>query len=639
MKQHYEMSEVQFEEMKNFYTKLGYTPIQVKALTDFCFGMRVKVNNNLPYNESWSFFPGFGRPPFSLPPRSVSMMGGMMSPSQMPAPPAAPAPRMSPSQMPLSQSAPAPAAPSPEKDRAFAAAMGRGIGCSAPSSVSMSQSMMPSCPAPSAEPKPVPVYESRNTAREAAVMPPILMNDQFSTAETHVNRENEVYSPLDDPQAIFSANVNTASWHYLRSKIEQKQRPDKNFVRVEEIINSYQYDLPKPENDELFSLSAEKCDCPWNKESELMFVGMKAKDVPVDVKQNLVLLVDVSGSMFSNWILVKMSLAAIISRLKKGDTLSIITYSSKTTVVAKELDGGDKTKCVEALTCIEGIGGGTYGSEGLEQAYQFLGERFDKNANNRVFIFTDGDFNFGITSEGSLREFISKKRESGIYLSIVGYGFGNFKDNKMETLAYNGNGNYTFVANPYDINDNLCDTLISNLVTVAKDVKISVELNPAYVSSYRLIGYEFRSLTQQEFNDTKKATDGIGSGHNVVALIEYTKGKAKKQYSSRYVSTKAKKYDDEFAFIEVHCKSPDDKNLEATKSITVKELEKADNENANAAKFLAAFGLCITDSKYRGTADKALLEKLLREFEQSGKYDTNKKYSHFDIIRKYIQSL
>ena len=140
----------------------------------------------------------------------------------------------------------------------------------------------------------------------------------------------------------------------------------------------------------------------------------------------------------------------------------------------------------------------------------------------------------------------------------MGYGYGNFKDDKMETLAYNGNGNYTFVSNPYDIYDNLCDKLISNLVTVAKDVKISVELNPVYVSSYRLIGYEFRALTQQEFHDTKKATDGIGSGHNVVALIEFTRGKAQEQFSSRYVTSNVKEHTDEFAFIEVHYKSTDD---------------------------------------------------------------------------------
>ncbi len=601
-REYYEMSEVQFEEMKSFYKKLGYTPLQVKILTDFCFGIKVRVRKELPYNESWSFPLRYenlqNRGIFKgMPPQSVSMMGGAMPPLPMGVSKVQSTAQPNGVQMPSQIEKPLMAMPAPE--RMFSS------------------------------------YES--SSDKAAAMPEIIMADSFNTAETHVNKENEVHSPLDDPKAIFSANVNTASWDYLRSKIEQKARPDKSFVRVEEIINSYLYDLPKPKNDELFSLTAEKCDCPWNPGSELMFVGMKAKEVPVGVRQNLVFLVDVSGSMQNQWILVKMSLAAIISRLKKGDTLSIITYSNHTTVVEKNLDGGDKVKCIDALTSIEGIGGCTFGSEGLEQAYRFLGESYDKTANNRLFIFTDGDFNFGITAEGGLKDFIYKKRESGIYLSIVGYGFNNFKDNKMETLAYNGNGNYTFVSNPYDISDNLCDKLISNLVTVAKDVKISVELNPAYVRSYRLIGYEFRSLTQQEFHDTKKATDGIGSGHNVVALIEFKRGKAKKKYSSRYVKNTAENHYDEFAFVEVHYKSPDDKNLESTKSITVKEIDSANNSNADIAKFLAAFGLCVTDSKYRGSADKAMLEKLLRKFEQSGRYDTNKRYSHFDIIRKYIQ--
>jgi len=625
---HYEMSETQFEEMKDFYKKLGYNPSQVKTLTDNCFGIKVKVSKNAQYREDWSFPVVYNNVSEGgifrgMPPRSVSMMGGIMPNKSMPS------------------SNPIQAVMNKISINPGANKMPQGIRSNA-NSYSAGESSMDFMAAPAPMPMGAQHMMSRQNMMQMPLMEteamPEVITESFNTSETHVNDENEAYSPLDNPQAIFSANVNTASWDYLRSKMNQKTNIDKSFVRVEEIINSYLYDFEKPGKDELFSLSAEKCKCPWNPDAGLMLVGMKAKEVPVNVKQNLVFLVDVSGSMQNQWILVNMSLAAIVSRLKDGDTLSVISYSDKTTVVSKNINGSDKEKCVEALSSIEGTGGCTRGSEGLEQAYKYLSENYDKKANNRLFIFTDGDFNFGITSEGQLKDFIYKKRETGIYLSIVGYGFNNFKDNKMETLAYNGNGNYTFVSNPYDIYDNLCDKLISNLVTVAKDVKISVELNPAFVSSYRLIGYEFRALTQQEFHDTKKATDGIGSGHNVVALIEYKKGKAKKQYSSRYVSSKAKKLDDEFAFIEVHYKSPDDKNLETTKSITVKEIESADKNNIKVARLLAAFGLCVTDSKYKGNADKKLLEDLMKDFERSGKYDMNKKYSHFDIIRKYIQS-
>ncbi len=622
----YLMSDVQFEEMKEFYKKLGYSPLQVKVLSERCFGNKIVAKKNYPYNDDWCFslqndfdmpFPSklFKNLPSQYavrycPPMSGSAINTEMS--QMQAKSLVSCDMSAP--IGLSDSADSSDMPdfsfldSAETDGHFTVYRKNNVGRS----------------------KKMNLFEDSGAMTEG-------VSETFSTAETHVNDENETHSPMDNPQAIFSANVNTASWDYLRGKIEQKSCPDKSFVRVEEIINSYVYDFPKPENDELFSLSAETSKCPWNTDAELMLVGMRAKEVNVDVKQNLVFLIDVSGSMEDQWILVQMSLAAIISRMKENDVLSIITYSNKTTVVKTELNGGDKAKCVDALISIEGIGGCTRGSEGLEQAYKFLQDKYDKNANNRVFIFTDGDFNFGITSEGELKDFIYKKRESGIYLSIVGYGYGNFKDDKMETLAYNGNGNYTFVSNPYDIYDNLCDKLISNLVTVAKDVKISVELNPVYVSSYRLIGYEFRALTQQEFHDTKKATDGIGSGHNVVALIEFTRGKAQEQFSSRYVTSNVKEHTDEFAFIEVHYKSTDDENLTATKSISVKEIENSQTDNIKIAQFLAAFGLCVIDSKYKGKADKNMLSEMLREFERSGKYDMNKKYSHFDVIRKFIQ--
>ncbi|MBQ9384086.1 MAG: von Willebrand factor type A domain-containing protein [Ruminiclostridium sp.] len=586
----FKMSEKQFAELRDFYGKLGYSDKQVKLLSENCFGFKVAADKSREYSPNWTFYPERELKEPSFPERMMSAMGGAVG-------------------------------------GAVSRVMPRGMAKSAAKNGGAYRgAVMASADVEDG------LCEDVAVAGAAAPAEP----DEFSSAETKNPRENEPHSPMDTPQAIFSANVNSGSWSYLRNKISGQDRIDKSFVRIEEILNSYPYKLDPPDNGDLFRITAEYSDCPWNKDEDLLLVEMKAKKADASVKQNLVLLIDVSGSMTDNWVLVQMSAAAIMSNLKSGDTLSIISYSDNTQTVIKQVDCGDKDKCVDALLKVDGIGGCTRGSEGLENAYGYLAETYDKVANNRVFIFTDGDFNFGITSEGGLSEFIYRKRETGIYLSIVGYGFDNFKDNKMEALAQNGNGNYTFVSNPADILDNLNDKLISNLITVAKDVKISVELNPAYVSEYRLIGYDARQLTQKEFNDTEKAADGIGSEHNVVALIALKRGEAQRRYSTRYVTAKAEENKDEFAFIEVHYKSPDGTDLVYTKAITVEDIEHSAKDNIPAASMLAMFGLLVKESPYKGDASLDLLAGMIAELDKNSEISSKEPYGHFGIIRKYL---
>lgn len=592
--QHYTMNEQQFEEMKKFYQTLGYDERQVKKLCENCFGAKVKIDKHTGYSENWTFYrktvwdqsDGF----FSRRKSSGNAMPGMMG-------------------MAMAGSA----MPKPMEDVMMPMGMAMMNMAKAAPVVADGEVMDGACEEVCAEP----------TAAE-----------EPSTAETHNVRENEEHSPLDAGPLIFSANVNSASWTYLRSRVARHHSVDPSFVRIEEILNSYAYDLPAPK-EELFSVSAESGPCPWNEESELLFLGFKGKKADINVHQNLALLVDVSGSMEDNWIMTQMSIAAIMSQLKKGDIVSIIAYSDDTITVVKELNCGNKDKCVEAILSIDGIGGCTNGSDGLENAYRYLKDNFDERANNRVFIFTDGDFNFGITSEGGLEKFIYDKRQTGIYLSIVGYGEGNFKDNKMETLARNGNGNYTFIANPADIMDNLFEKLTSNLITVAKDVKISVEFNPAYVKEYRLVGYDARMLTQKEFHDTEKATDGIGSEHNVAALVELKRGTAQQRYKSRYVQVNAQEGGDELAFVEVHYKSPEGENLVMTKSITLDDLQSAGSRNIGAAALLASFGLMVKRSAYKGTMTGSKLLEMTSALMKEKGIETPARYSHFDIIRKF----
>lgn len=591
----YEMCQRQFDEMRQFYLDIGYSEKQADKLCSSCFGTDIVVGEHSAYQNDWTF----GRRFKPRPEKKKGLFGfgknssaydGMVC----------------------------------ESARSMSAPM---MGMAAPMA-GMPAPLMKMAPMPMSEPALCEEAYCDGTAAES--------DDQWNTAETHSADEVEEESTLDRPQIIFSANVNTASWSYLRNKIVDGDRVDKDFVRIEEIINSYKYKMKTPKDGSLFSVYTEHAGCPWNKDNELFMVGLRGKKVDKDVSQNLAFLVDVSGSMEDNWILVQMSLASIMSKLKKGDHMSVISYSDKTETVAEKMKCGDFDDYVKVILAIDGIGGCTRGSKGLEKAYSYISDNFDKDANNRVFIFTDGDFNFGITSEKGLSDFIYEKRKTGIYLSIVGYGFGNFKDNKMEALARNGNGNYTFVSNPADILDYLHDKLVSNLVTVAKDVKISVEINPQYVKKYRLIGYDARLLTKQEFNDTEKAVDGIGSGHNVVALIEFARGHAKQQYTSRYTETQTTDKQDEFAFIEIHYKTPEGEDKVMTQIVPASVLEEPEGRNMPVISLLAAFGLAVKDSKYKGSTDKAMLSELFKKAEESCSKKKSDTYSHFSVIKKYI---
>ena len=595
---YYKMCKKQFEEMKEFYLGIGYSEKQADKLCSSCFGADIVVDDDIVYSKNWvfrrtmkprpipeggGFFGGKKGARNSYPGGMVLEEARMMSP--LPPSMAGGPPVMS-------------AAPMPMAADAFQVTAA------------------------------VPSFTLENLS-EASIPTD---EPEWNTAETHNAPEVEEESTLDRPQIIFSANVNTASWSYLRGKIARNKVIDKDFVRIEEIINSYKYKMKPPKDGSLFSVYTEHGKCPWNKDNELLMIGLKGKKAEQDVHQNLAFLVDVSGSMEDNWVIVQMSLAAVMSKLKKGDHMSVISYSDTTTTVVEKMNCGDLGSCVKAILSIDGIGGCTRGSEGLEQAYKYISDNYDKDANNRVFVFTDGDFNFGITSEGGLSDFIYKKRKTGIYLSIVGFGYDNFKDNKMEALAKNGNGNYTFVSNPADITDYLWDKLISNLVTIAKDVKISVEINPLYAKKYRLIGYDARLLTRQEFNDTEKAADGIGSGHNVVALIEFTRGKSQQRYTSRYTGTEIVEHNDEFAFMEIHYKTPEGKDKVMTYSIPVFE-NTEEGKNMPVISLLAAFGLVVKNSDYKGTADKELLRELLANIEEKKK--DSSPYSHINIIKSF----
>ena len=346
-------------------------------------------------------------------------------------------------------------------------------------------------------------------------------------SEEYSEWEEKGYSSvMKEPVSTFSADVDTASYSNLRRLIREGYSIDElpeNAVRIEEMLNYFTYDYREPEGSEPFGVTAKIGKCPWNEDAELVMLGLKTEDIDYEdaPASNLVFLLDVSGSMYADdkLPLLQEAFCLLADNLTEKDRVSIVTYAGDDTVVLEGVSG-DKTRTIKkALMGLE-AGGGTHGSKGIETAYALAEDNFIKGGNNRVILATDGDLNIGLTSEEELEELITEKKESGIFLSVLGFGTGNIKDNKMETLADKGNGNYAYIDSLREANKVLVEEMSATLLTICKDVKLQVEFNPAVVSEYRLIGYENRALNKEDFDDDTKDAGEIGAGHSVTALYE-----------------------------------------------------------------------------------------------------------------------
>ncbi len=346
-------------------------------------------------------------------------------------------------------------------------------------------------------------------------------------SEEYSEWEEKGYSSvMKEPVSTFSADVDTASYSNLRRLIREGYSIDElpeNAVRIEEMLNYFTYDYREPEGSEPFGVTAKIGKCPWNEDAELVMLGLKTEDIDYEdaPASNLVFLLDVSGSMYADdkLPLLQEAFCLLADNLTEKDRVSIVTYAGDDTVVLEGVSG-DKTRTIKkALMGLE-AGGGTHGSKGIETAYALAEDNFIMGGNNRVILATDGDLNIGLTSEEELEELITEKKESGIFLSVLGFGTGNIKDNKMETLADKGNGNYAYIDSLREANKVLVEEMSATLLTICKDVKLQVEFNPAVVSEYRLIGYENRALNKEDFDDDTKDAGEIGAGHSVTALYE-----------------------------------------------------------------------------------------------------------------------
>ena len=328
----------------------------------------------------------------------------------------------------------------------------------------------------------------------------------FNTEEYNYISENGYKTTVKEPLSTFSVDVDTASYSNLRRYINSGQQIPADAVRIEEMLNYFSYDYPEPENGDPFSVTTEYSDCPWNEDNRLLLIGLQAKEIDFSRRppSNLVFLLDISGSMYSDdkLPLVQKSFTMLAENLTQKDRVSIVTYAGYESVVLDGVSGDQTARIAAALDDLE-AGGSTAGAAGIEKAYELARKNYISGGNNRVILATDGDLNVGISSEGELTRLIQEKKKDGVHLSVIGVGTGNLKDNKMEALADNGDGNYNYIDSIFEAKKVLVDEMGGTLVTVAKDVKIQVEFNPRYVSGYRLIGYENRLLNQEDFNDDK----------------------------------------------------------------------------------------------------------------------------------------
>ena len=441
----------------------------------------------------------------------------------------------------------------------------------------------------------------------------------YDTREYDYQEEHRFVSTKDFPLSTFAADCDTASYSNIRSYIEEGTLPPAGAVRVEEMINYFDYDyVSDPEAGKKFAVYTEYSDCPWNKDTKLMMVGLNTAAIDMSEKKasNLVFLIDTSGSMYeeNKLPLAQKAFKMLAENLDENDRISIVTYAGSDTVVLNGVAGSEAYTICEALDSLE-ASGSTNGSAGLITAYEIAEQQFIKDGNNRVILATDGDLNVGLTSESDLVGLITEEKDSGIFLSVLGFGSDNLKDNKLEALADHGNGNYSYLDSVYEAKKVLVDEMGGTLYTVAKDVKLQIEFNPEQVKGYRQIGYENRALSAEDFADDTVDGGEIGAGHVVTALYEvvpvdseFDVPEAETKYTSKKQSAD---YSGELATVNIRYKEPGgDKSTLETAVIKAESGQKEMSHDLSFASAVAVYGMLLTDSAYKGTATYKMVEEL-----------------------------
>lgn len=439
-------------------------------------------------------------------------------------------------------------------------------------------------------------------------------NNNFNTEGYAPINENGFKNVRNNPLSTFSIDVDNASYSNIRRFINMGQLPPADAVRIEEMINYFKYDYPEPNGEHPFSVYTELATCPWNQSHQLLQVGLHGKSIDKSAlpPSNLVFLLDVSGSMDdpNKLPLLKSAFNMLVNELRPQDHVAIVVYAGAAGLALESTSGNRKDVIMRAIENLE-AGGSTAGGEGLKLAYNEAEKNFVKGGNNRIILATDGDFNVGESSNGGMERLVETEREHGVFITVLGFGMGNIKDDKMEIIADKGNGNYAYIDNLQEARRVLVREFGGTLFTIAKDVKFQIEFNPAKVQSYRLIGYENRMLNDEDFNDDKKDAGEMGSGHNVTALYELIPSGA----DERIPSIDPLKYqlpsiipqssdNDEFLTVKIRYKKPDGVTSMLLDKPVNGPVKKSGNESDNL-RFTAAvaeFGMILRGSEFKGSA-------------------------------------
>lgn len=433
---------------------------------------------------------------------------------------------------------------------------------------------------------------------------------QYNMESYDLIEENRFKTALDNPLSTFSIDVDRASYANVRRFLNHHRMPNKDAVRIEEMINYFEYSYPQPDNGDPFSVTLETGECFWNRDHRLVMIGIKGKSVDEQEipPANLVFLLDVSGSMDepNKLPLLKQAFKILVSNLRPIDRVAIVVYAGAAGCVLESTPGSNKEKIMMALENLQ-AGGSTAGGAGIELAYQVAKNNYIHGGNNRVILTTDGDFNVGASSDAEMTRLIEEKRDEGVFLTILGFGMGNYKDSKMEQISNAGNGNYAYIDNIMEAKKMFGEELWGTLFTIAKDVKIQVEFNPAKVKAYRLIGYENRLLAKEDFNDDRKDAGEIGSGHTVTALYEIILSGSAEEVSHvdpleyQQITVTGGK---QLMTVKLRYKEPNDtvSNLIIRKVEATPGSKSSLSEDFQFASAVAAFGMVLRDSEQRGAA-------------------------------------
>ncbi|GAB3932048.1 vWA domain-containing protein [Larkinella terrae] len=426
--------------------------------------------------------------------------------------------------------------------------------------------------------------------------------------------ENGFKNAQQQPVTTFSVDVDRAAYGNIRRFLNNGNLPPQDAVRIEEMVNYFEYDDPQPTGNDPVAVKTELSESPWNPGLQLLRIGLQAKSIPTGnlPASNLVFLIDVSGSMEADnkLPLVKTALGLLVDQLRPQDHVAIVVYAGAAGLVLPSTPGNEPQKIKDAISQLS-AGGSTAGGEGILLAYKVAQENFRKDGNNRVILATDGDFNVGASSDGDMQRLVEEKRKSGVFLSVLGFGMGNYKDNKLETLSDKGNGNYAYIDNLQEAQKVFGKEFGGTLFTVAKDVKLQLEFNPARVKGYRLIGYENRMLNNEDFHDDKKDAGEMGSGHTVTALYEIIPAGSESAYLKKVDSLKYQRQaiptgnETELLTLKICYKKPDSETSQLMKHVVNYQTQKWDNTSADLrfSASVAEFGLLLRDSEFKGNAN------------------------------------